>query len=128
MSRQQVGPHRLDVARALAGGLDLDEHTRAPLDLRRVAAGTLRRERDLTIVAVEALRRVAVMRVPGVPRVDVRQRDREHPGRVRADHQLRPPQRRRQQHGVEHGVKSSFECDVLPGEQPPHDREGLLEP
>jgi hypothetical protein len=57
----------------------------------------------------------------------VRQRDAEHPWAVAADHQARGLRRRREHDGVVGLAVGPLERHALTGEQPPDDREGLLE-
>src|SRR6476660_7959290 len=75
----------------------------------------------------EALRRVAVRREPRVPGVDVRECDREHARRVRADHQLRPSSEGREENRVADCVELPLEAHAFAGKQPADDREGLFE-
>jgi hypothetical protein len=128
--RQRVGRHRLDVLVVVPHSrvLDRDEHARAPLQRRRVASRPLCGRVDAGVLGGEALHRVAVAREPRVPAVDVREADREHPRRVRAEHQLRRRGRLRQEERVVDVVVAAVERDVLAGEQSADDRERLLEP
>src|SRR4051794_12234919 len=103
--------------RSLARPVQANEHARAALH-RRLDARTERGE---------ALGRVAVVDVPGVPGVDVRQRDREHARAVGADHQRDAARGGRQQHGVVGTEVLARERDALGGEQAADDRERLLE-
>ena len=97
------------------------------VDLAGVAAGRAGHLVDRPAELGEALRRVAALDVPGVPRVDVRQRGRQHPRAGGADHQRRPPRGRREQQRVLDGVEAPGERDALAGQQPADDLERLLE-
>src|SRR5438477_1111339 len=57
----------------------------------------------------------------------MRKRDSEHACPVRAESDRHPPSRRRQKDSVLDVLELTFECDVLPGKQPSHDLERLLE-
>ena len=95
--------------------------------VRRIAPGVARGGGDPRVERGEALRRVAVVRVPGVPGVDVRQRDAEHARAVGADHEPRALRRAREQHGLLGLPVAARERHPLAGQQPAHDRERLLE-
>ena len=113
-------PHRI--------GLELDQNARAALDLRRVTAGPHCGGTDPRVQLGEPFDRVAVAGVPRVPALDVRQRGRQHPLAVRADHQRHPARRARQQDRVVRLPEAAGQRRALAGEQLPDDLEGLLEP
>ena len=117
-----------DPARA-AGHPDLDRH--GALDRRRVAADGGARLVHERPEARHARGRVARVRVPGVPRVRVRQRGREHPRAAGArSGSAGPPGRAgRGRSSASRAVKNSPSKSMAPcGQQRPDDRERLLEP
>ena len=128
--RRKVFPRdRRDIVRPLAPTLAyVDEHGHAVGDLGGVTAGSYTGCVDITAQVREALDGVPVRGEPRVPRIDVRKGDSEHPDAIRAKHDRHAAARRRQQDGVVGVLELTVERDVLPGEQPPHDLEGLLEP
>src|SRR5919204_3938963 len=107
--------------------VERDEYARAARDLRRLAPCRSRDLVDLPIQFAEAHRRVAVPVVPGVPGVDVRQRELEQTASTRPDHQRRPASGRRQQDRVVDAMKPTTDGDALARHQAPDDLEGLGE-
>src|SRR3982074_2773938 len=105
----------------------LDQHSRAVSDLAGIATRSDARGVDITAQVREALDGVPVRGEPGVPRVDVREGDSEHAGGARAQHDRHAAARRRQDDRVVDVLELTVECDVLAGEESPHDLERLSE-
>src|SRR5581483_9753046 len=121
--------HRRDLDRTLPRGpIDGDEDAGAALDLCRSPARALRCRVNAGVERREALGRVPEPVVPAVPRVDVGERDGEHPLTLAPDHERRPARRRREQDAILDGVEPAGERDALACEQAPDDLERLLEP
>ena len=105
--------------RTLAGAaVHRDEHARAALEVARS---------NLCAQPGEAVRRVAVPRVPAVPPVGVRRREPERRAGPALPTISGTRVRARQQHGVLDPVVRALERHALAGEQPADDRERLLE-
>ena len=106
-----------ECGRRTASGSSSTSNARAALDLRRVTAGPRCGGADPRVQLGEPLDRVAVAGVPRVPALDVRQRGRQHPLAVRADHQ-----RHRSRPGAGAGPvvrlpEAAGQRDALAGEQ-----------
>ena len=96
-------------------------------DLPRVAPDALAERAHTLVGGGETLDGVAVGRIPRVPCVDVRKREREQALAVAADHQRNAARRARDQDRVLDRDEPPGERHVLAAEEPPDDLERLLE-
>jgi hypothetical protein len=107
---------RLAGRQALTGTLsNPNEQTGAALHVARIPLSALACFIDAQVQLGEAIGHVAVAVVPRVPPVDVRERHREEPRAVAADHQRCNSSRPRENDGVVEAVEAAREGHALSG-------------